>query len=85
MDCVKKYRDFFFYVKMFFNCCVFSFESTVTMVLFLIGISIAVTNSSHGNQTSGNCGNDFIIFIIINVIKTEKAEFGSIKSQPCIL
>lgn len=28
--------------------------STVTMVLFLIGISIPVNNSSHENQTAGN-------------------------------
>lgn len=35
------------------------FSSTVTMVLFLIGISIAVNNSSHENQTAGNCCNDW--------------------------
>lgn len=31
----------------------FSVSSTVTMVLFLIGISTAVNNSSHENQTAG--------------------------------
>lgn len=33
----------------------FIFLSTVTMVLFLIGISTSINNSSHGNQTSGSC------------------------------
>lgn len=36
------------------DCSLF-FTSTVTMVLFLVGISVAVNNSSHENQTAGNC------------------------------
>lgn len=42
-------------VKWLFSLFFFSsFKSTVTMVLFLVGISVAVNNSTHENQTAGN-------------------------------
>jgi len=41
-------------LKSLLKCDFFFFLSTVTMVLFLMGISVAVNYSSHENQTAGN-------------------------------
>ena len=44
------------------------FSSTATMVLFLIGISIAVNNSSHENQTAGNCCNYYNYYNFLYIL-----------------
>lgn len=59
VDVVKNYKEGWICFSVSSDCfCFFSSsESAVTMVLFLVGISIAVNNSSHENQTAGNLYN----------------------------
>lgn len=61
----------------------FSLSFAVTMVLFLVGITVAVNNSSHDNQTAGN--EDLLLVIMIIYLELRSiyaAYYVSVYPQP---
>lgn len=74
MDARKNYRLSFVFVFLFF---------AVTMVLFLVGITVAVNNSSHDNQTAGN--EDVLLVTMIIYLELRSiyaAYYVSVYPQP---